>query len=81
MSEIKEVKRSVLLSLLALAMLFGFCFGAELKMVVVVVGVWTLEPMANLNLCSGNSVGFPWGCCVYHSDRQLVDVICLCIDT
>ena len=64
MSEIKEVKRSVLLSLLALAMLFGFCFGAELKMVVVVVGVWTLEPMANLNLCSGNSVGFPWGCVV-----------------
>ncbi|KAK7826402.1 hypothetical protein CFP56_032194 [Quercus suber] len=37
MSEIKEVKRSALLSLLALAMLFGFCFGAELKMVVVVL--------------------------------------------
>ena len=45
MSEIKEVKRSVLLSLLALAMLFGFCFGAELKMVVLVVvegfGLWS----------------------------------------
>ena len=27
-------------------------------------GFWTLEPMANLNLCSGNSVGFPWGCVV-----------------
>lgn len=37
-------------------MLFGFCLGAELKNEDGSGGggFWTLEPMANLNLCSGN---------------------------
>lgn len=53
MSEIKELKRSVLL----LAMLFWVLLWSTVEDGSGGGGFWTLEPMANLNLCSGNRGG------------------------